>query len=49
MEKNILNLMVQKKDHSRFLQAIEDAKADLSMVHRHESVVYLEEVEKNLK
>lgn len=49
LEVDILKFIKQKDDPSKFLLAIEDAKADLAEVFRFESVEYLEKVEKKIK
>ena len=49
LEKDILDFIRQKDDRSKFLQAIEDAKADLAEVFRHESVAYLQKIEKTIQ
>jgi len=48
LEKSIISLLRQEKDLTRFSQAIMDTKADLLEIHRHQSIAYLEKVEKLL-
>jgi uncharacterized protein with HEPN domain len=49
LEKDILDLVKRKSDYNKVFQAIGDAKADLTDAFRHESVKYLESIEKKLK
>ncbi len=46
LEQDILNLIKQKTDLTIFLQALEDAQADLTQMHRHASINYLEKIKK---
>jgi len=49
LEEDIIGLIKEKCDRSKILQVINDAKADLADVFRHESISYLESIEKKLK
>ena len=49
LERDIINIAKTKIGQSAFLEAIEDAKADLAELFRHESVAYLEAISKQFK
>ncbi len=49
LEQDILRFIKQRKDNVYFLQAIMDSKADFEEIHRHESIAYLDKIEKLIK
>ena len=49
LQQSIITLLNKEKKLTCFFQVVEDTKADLAEIYRHESVAYLEKVENLLK